>query len=256
MRSKLTRLFVYSFYGAEPSARFDAGLVNPDGSPLEAFSIFAKNARAPLVGQVESRGTDTPTPIAPDPSSRGNHDQGNQRLSPTASTTTSRNCPAIAGSSWPMWWPAAAGPAATDSVRPHRWTRCGRPPCSSTASPTPSPRRGTDDRHRQRLPVDRRRGRRVMTTGPKCRVYSVDAGGADAGVLVARGRLAEDRTGQREGQPAASQAAPGARPGDGGRHQGAAVIDAATRRRAAPRSVRCRRRAARATPEVGRHAAS
>ena len=57
MRSKLTRLFVYSFYGSEPSARFDAGLVNPDGSPLEAFSIFAKNARAPLVGQVESRGT-------------------------------------------------------------------------------------------------------------------------------------------------------------------------------------------------------
>jgi len=45
MRSKITRLFVYSFYGADPSARFDAGLVNPDGTPREAFSIFAKNAR-------------------------------------------------------------------------------------------------------------------------------------------------------------------------------------------------------------------
>ena len=45
MRSKLTRLFVYSFYGSEPSARFDAGLVNPYGSPRKAFSIFAKNAR-------------------------------------------------------------------------------------------------------------------------------------------------------------------------------------------------------------------
>ena len=45
MRSKITRLFVYSFYGADPSARFDAGLVNPDGSPREAYSVFAKNAR-------------------------------------------------------------------------------------------------------------------------------------------------------------------------------------------------------------------
>jgi hypothetical protein len=45
MRSKITRLFVYSFYGAEPSARFDAGLVDPDGTPREAFSVFSKNAR-------------------------------------------------------------------------------------------------------------------------------------------------------------------------------------------------------------------
>ena len=45
MHSKITRLFVYSFYGAEPSARFDAGLVNPDGTPRKAFSVFARNAR-------------------------------------------------------------------------------------------------------------------------------------------------------------------------------------------------------------------
>jgi len=45
MRSKITRLFVYSFYGAAPGARFDAGLVNPDGTPRKAFSVFAKNAR-------------------------------------------------------------------------------------------------------------------------------------------------------------------------------------------------------------------
>ena len=45
MRAKITRLFVYSFYGAQPSARFDAGLVNPDGSPRTAYSVFAKNAR-------------------------------------------------------------------------------------------------------------------------------------------------------------------------------------------------------------------
>jgi hypothetical protein len=45
MRSKITRLFVYTFYGEEPSARFDAGLVNPDGSPRPAFSVFKRNAR-------------------------------------------------------------------------------------------------------------------------------------------------------------------------------------------------------------------
>src|SRR5215210_6085173 len=45
MRSKITRLFVYTFYGEDSSARFDAGLVNPDGSPRPAFGVFAKNAR-------------------------------------------------------------------------------------------------------------------------------------------------------------------------------------------------------------------
>jgi len=44
MRSKITRLFVYTFFGEDSSARFDAGLVNPDGSPRPAFSVFRKNA--------------------------------------------------------------------------------------------------------------------------------------------------------------------------------------------------------------------
>ena len=43
-RSKITRLFVYTFFGEANSARFDAGLVNPDGSPRPAFSVFKKNA--------------------------------------------------------------------------------------------------------------------------------------------------------------------------------------------------------------------
>ncbi len=43
-RSKITRLFVYTWYGNTASARFDAGLVNPDGSPRPAFSVFKKNA--------------------------------------------------------------------------------------------------------------------------------------------------------------------------------------------------------------------
>ena len=44
MRSKITRLFVYTFYGEDSSARFDAGLMNPDGTPRPAFSVFKQNA--------------------------------------------------------------------------------------------------------------------------------------------------------------------------------------------------------------------
>jgi len=43
-RSKITRLFVYTFFGEASSARFDAGLVNPDGSTRPAFSVFKRNA--------------------------------------------------------------------------------------------------------------------------------------------------------------------------------------------------------------------
>jgi hypothetical protein len=43
-RSKITRLFVYTWYGEAPTARFDAGLVNADGSPRPAFKVFKKNA--------------------------------------------------------------------------------------------------------------------------------------------------------------------------------------------------------------------
>ena len=41
-RSKLTRLYVYRWYGEAPGARFDAGLVNPDGSPRPALTQFQK----------------------------------------------------------------------------------------------------------------------------------------------------------------------------------------------------------------------
>jgi hypothetical protein len=43
-RSKITRLFVYTYFGEEKSARFDAGLVNPDGSPRPAYKVFKKKA--------------------------------------------------------------------------------------------------------------------------------------------------------------------------------------------------------------------
>ena len=42
MRSKITRLYVYAWFGEPPTARFDAGLVNADGSPRKAYSVFRK----------------------------------------------------------------------------------------------------------------------------------------------------------------------------------------------------------------------
>ena len=42
MTAKITRLFVYTWFGEASSARFDAGLVNPDGSPRPAFNVFKK----------------------------------------------------------------------------------------------------------------------------------------------------------------------------------------------------------------------
>jgi Glycosyl hydrolase catalytic core len=44
MRSKITRLFVYRWYGEPRSARFDAGLVNADGTPRRHFRTFRRTA--------------------------------------------------------------------------------------------------------------------------------------------------------------------------------------------------------------------
>ncbi len=46
MRSKITQLYVYTWFGEPRGARFDAGLVNPNGSPRPAFSVVRKNAKA------------------------------------------------------------------------------------------------------------------------------------------------------------------------------------------------------------------
>jgi hypothetical protein len=45
MRSRITRLYNYQWSGAERGAAFDAGLVNPDGSPRPAYGTFRKLAR-------------------------------------------------------------------------------------------------------------------------------------------------------------------------------------------------------------------
>jgi Glycosyl hydrolase catalytic core len=44
LRSKITRLFVYKWFGEPRGARFDAGLVNPDGSPRRQFNTFRRTA--------------------------------------------------------------------------------------------------------------------------------------------------------------------------------------------------------------------
>jgi hypothetical protein len=44
MRSKITQLYVYTWFGEPRGARFDAGLVNPNGSPRKAFGVVRKNA--------------------------------------------------------------------------------------------------------------------------------------------------------------------------------------------------------------------
>jgi hypothetical protein len=46
MRSKITRLFVYQWFGAPRGARFDAGLVDPDGTPRRAYSVVRRHARS------------------------------------------------------------------------------------------------------------------------------------------------------------------------------------------------------------------
>jgi hypothetical protein len=46
LRSTLTRLYVYKWFGAPPGARFDAGLVGPDGTPRPAFYVVRRFAPA------------------------------------------------------------------------------------------------------------------------------------------------------------------------------------------------------------------
>jgi hypothetical protein len=46
LRSRITRLFVYTWFGAPRGARFDAGLVDPDGTPRPAYFVVRRHARA------------------------------------------------------------------------------------------------------------------------------------------------------------------------------------------------------------------
>jgi Glycosyl hydrolase catalytic core len=44
LRSRLTRLYVYKWFGEPPGARFDAGLVSRDGTPRPAFYVVRRYA--------------------------------------------------------------------------------------------------------------------------------------------------------------------------------------------------------------------
>jgi hypothetical protein len=46
MRSKITGLLVYHWFGFPPGARFDAGLVDPDGTPRAAYFVLQRYARS------------------------------------------------------------------------------------------------------------------------------------------------------------------------------------------------------------------
>jgi hypothetical protein len=45
MKGRVTRLYNYQWTGAPRSARFDAGLVDEDGSPRKAYKQFKKYAK-------------------------------------------------------------------------------------------------------------------------------------------------------------------------------------------------------------------
>ena len=46
LRSKITQLYVYRWFGEARGARFDAGLVNPNGSPRKAYNVFRTTAKS------------------------------------------------------------------------------------------------------------------------------------------------------------------------------------------------------------------
>jgi hypothetical protein len=45
LRSKITQVLVYRWFGEGRTARFDAGLVNPNGSPRKAYNVFRTFAK-------------------------------------------------------------------------------------------------------------------------------------------------------------------------------------------------------------------
>jgi hypothetical protein len=46
MRSRIRRLFVYQWFGAARGARFDAGRVDPDGTPRRAYAVVRRHSRS------------------------------------------------------------------------------------------------------------------------------------------------------------------------------------------------------------------
>ena len=45
-RSRITRVYLYRWFGAAPGARFDAGLVSPDGVPRASYHVVSRRLRS------------------------------------------------------------------------------------------------------------------------------------------------------------------------------------------------------------------
>ena len=61
LRSRITRLFVYQWFGAPRDASFDAGLVDLGGTPRAAYYVvkrYARARRAPRAGSAKTAGSD------------------------------------------------------------------------------------------------------------------------------------------------------------------------------------------------------
>ena len=42
-RTEVKRLYPYNYYGTDCSTRFDAGIVNANGTPRPAYNVFVQN---------------------------------------------------------------------------------------------------------------------------------------------------------------------------------------------------------------------
>ncbi len=124
------QLFVYTWFGEPRGARFDAGLVNPNGTPRKAFAIVRKNAaRAPL----------TQRDLAPAPTAhtavRAAADDVDRRL-PRRHPAAVRRHAALGSGPWST---------STPTPRPARRRRCARrwPRPRSATSRSTTTRRST-----------------------------------------------------------------------------------------------------------------
>lgn len=63
---RITRLYIYQWTGSPPTARFDSGLVDPDGTPRPAYYVVRRHLRRPG-GNPAPAPTPAPAPPPPAP---------------------------------------------------------------------------------------------------------------------------------------------------------------------------------------------
>jgi hypothetical protein len=97
LRSKLTRLYLYQWFGAPVGARFDAGLVDPDGTPRPAYFVLQRHARA----TARSRPSSVVSPPS-GPTSTSARTRTTSRAS--CRPITSRDGMGRSGAPWRRYW--------------------------------------------------------------------------------------------------------------------------------------------------------